>query len=244
MKKTIQYTTPTSIEEFQDFCKLNYHVEDEIFKPVLVDGWENFEISNYGRLYNTKTNKFKKCTATNKEISTYDINSIRYVIKIKINGKYVTLSSPICDLIMYTFYPDYADEYVNPIPRNGNIFDLSFGDNIIFVCNAYYKGNDEYREEWVWYNGEKTKYTIDTNGVLIDQEKDKIIRPNKSEATDQVDLFHRGLNIYTKKRMRLMAEVFIPNPDNLRCAALIDSSETRPSLDNICWTNRYKLVKK
>ena len=113
-----------------------------------------------------------------------------------------------------------------------------------FCCNAYYKGNDEYREEWVWYNGEKTKYTIDTNGVLIDQEKDKIIRPNKSEATDQVNLFHRGLNIYTKKRMRLMAEVFIPNPDNLRYTALIDSSETRPSLNNICWTNRYKLVKK
>ena len=121
------------LQKLQDFQKLNYHIEDEIFKPVPVDGWENFEISNYGRLFNTKTNKFKKCITTNNQVTTYDINSIRYVIKIKINGKYVTLSSPICDLIMYTFYPDYADEYVNPIPRNGNIFDLSFGDNIIFV---------------------------------------------------------------------------------------------------------------
>ena len=234
MKKTIQYTTPTSIEEFQDFCKLNYHVEDEIFKPVLVDGWEDFKISNYGRLYNTKTNKFRKCTMSGKKC---DINSILFINTAKINKKYISRSKSICDLMLHAFYPDIFDTHINPIPIDGNIFNLSFGDNIRFIPNAYYKGSDEYREEWIYINGDKTIYTIDTNGVVKNQNRGNELKTSHHKAS----ISHNGI-VLTKSVERLMAETFIPNPNKLIYAVLIDPKNTKLSLDNICWTNRHRLV--
>ena len=239
MKRSIKYTAPTSAKELKDFCKLNYHIEDEEWESISVDGFEEFQISTYGRLFNTKTNNLRSCITTNDEFSTSDINSITYVILKKVNGKVKTIGETVCDLMLHTFFPEDADHYVNPIPKDGNIFNLSFGDNIRFVPNAYYKGSDEYREEWIYINGDKTIYTIDINGVVKNQNRGNELKTSHHKAS----ISHNGI-VLTKSVERLMAETFIPNPNKLIYAASIDLSKTKFSLDNICWTNRYKLVKK
>ena len=243
MKRTMQYISPTSLKELQDFQKLNYNFKCEIWKSITIGGWEDFKVSNYGRLFNTKTNKFRKCNIPNNQVSTCDINSIIYVNKIKINGKYVALSKTICDMMLHAFYPDIADTHINPIPIDGNMFNLHL-DNIKYVPNAYYEGDDEYKEVSIYLNGEKTNYTIDIHGILINREKgNELIRYKLRKVTDKTQLCHRGKIATYKNRMRYMAEAFIPNP-NLNYVGSIDPSIIIPSLNNICWTNRKKLIKK
>ena len=244
MKRTIKYTAPTSVKELKDFQKLNYHIEDEEWKSIFVDGFEKFKISTYGRLFNTKTKNLRSCITTNNQVTTCDINSITYVILKKVNGKDKTIGETVCDLMLHTFFPEDANHYVNPIPKDGNIYNLSFGDNIRFVPNAYYKGSDEYREEWIYIDGEKTKYTINTNGVIINKDRgNKVKTYNRKTNLHKVSISHNGI-VLSKSVKRLMAETFIPNPNNLTYAASIDLSKTEHSLDNICWTDRYRLVKK
>ena len=238
MKRTIQYIPPTSYEELQDFQKLNYNFKHEIWKYVPIDGWKHFRISTYGRLLNTKTSKLQKCDVN--KINKININSIVYRRKVYYKRDYKKfLNTTICDMMLHAFYPDISDTHINPIPIDGNIFNL-FLDNLKFVPNVYYEGDDEYKEEWIYIHGEKSKYTIDINGVVINQEKDKIIRPDSDKATDSISLSHRRIKYKSSTRMRLMAEVFIPNPHNLKNAKLIDETNTKPSLDNICWTNRKR----
>ena len=243
MKRTIQYIPPTNIVELKDFQKLNYHIEGEIWKPVPVDGWEDFKISNYGRLFNTKTNKFRQCYCPFHRKSGLYINTIIYNNTTKINGKYISQSKTICDLMLYTFYPEIKDEYINPIPVDGNIFNLYLDNNIRFVSNAYYEGDNKYKKEWIYIDGEKTKYTIDIYGVIVNQETGRVLRRDSNKATDQVLLSHMGLKYPPPTRMRMMGTAFIPNPNNLRYVTLIDETNTKPSLDNICWTNRKNLIK-
>ena len=241
MERTMKYTPPTSIEELQNFQKLNHRIEGEDWASVIFDGWENYEISSYGRLYNTKTKRFKKCyISSHVKVEGLNINSIVFSIRTDSNTR---LTVSVCDLIMYSFYPDYADEFVNPIPLDGNMFNLSFGNNLKFVCNAYYEGDNVYKEVPIYIDDEKSKYTLDTNGVIINQDTGRTMRSKYNEANDTISIYH-GLIRITNTRARWMAKAFIPNPNNLRNAALIDFSDTRPSLDNICWTDRYKLVKK
>ena len=239
MKRSIKYTPSASIEELRDFCKLNYHIEGEIWKSITFDVWEDFKISNYGRLYNTKTNKFRKCIITNLK---FDINSIFYINTVKINGKYISQSKTICDLMLYAFYPDIFDTHINPIPIDGNMFNLSL-DNLKFVCNAYYEGDNKYKEVPIYINGEKSENTIDTDGIIIDKNTGMPRRSKYNEANDNVSLRYKD-SVFSHTRMCFMAEAFIPNPNNLRNAVLIDSKNTKPSLDNICWTNRHRLVKR
>ena len=244
MKQTIPYTPPTTLQELQDFQKLNYHIEDEDWASVVIDGWEEYEISSYGRLYNTKTKKLRKCFmpfVKPKVKKGLNINSIWF--NKALYPSRVILVETVCDLMMYSFYPDYADEWMNPIPLDKNIFNLSFGKNIKYVRNSYYEGDNKYKEEWIWYNGEKTIYTIDTEGIVINQNTGNKVKSNCMESNHGLTLHHRGVN-FTKSRARLMAEAYIPNPDNLKNAAIIDSSDIRPSLDNVCWTDRYGTVKK
>ena len=71
----------------------------------------------------------------------------------------------ICDLMLHAFYPDIFDTHINPIPLDGNMFNLSL-DNINYVPNSYYEDGNVYKEVSIYINGEKTIYTIDTNGII------------------------------------------------------------------------------
>ena len=245
-KKTIQYTPPTTLKELKDFCKLNYHIEGEIWKPVIFDDWEDFYISSYGRLYNTKTNNLRKCNST--ITKNYDINSIVYGNVINIDGKYISLSETVCDMILTAFFPKRGyiiDPTVttNPIPRDENIYNLDLGRNLMFVPNNYYRGDFKYKEVPICINGEETHYTVDINGVIINQNKNKEMVSKSNKALDLISIYHKNIK-YVKTRIRYLAEAFIINYNDLKYVALIDETNTKPSLDNICWTNRPKIYLK
>ena len=237
MKRSIKYTASKTPEELQDFCKLNYHIEDEIWKSITFDVWEDFKISNYGRLYNTKTNKFRKCTMSGKKC---DINSILFINTAKINKKYISRSKTICDLMLHAFYPDIFDTHINPIPIDGNIFNLDL-NNIMYVPNSCYEGDKVYKKVFIYINGEKSENTIDTDGIIIDENTGMPRRSKYNKGSDNVSLRYKD-GVYSHTRTCFMAEAFISNPNNLRNAVLIDPKNTKLSLDNICWTNRHRLV--
>ena len=94
-------------------------------------------------------------------------------------------------------------------------------------------------KKWIWLDGEKTNYTIDIHGVVINQKKGKKI----GKSDNMSSLSHKGKIYSNRSRMYLMAKYFISNPNNLKYAALIDPTNTKLSLDNICWTDRKNLVK-
>ena len=225
MNKEIKYVIPKTINELKNFQKLNYRIENEIWKPVTINS--EFKISNYGRLFNCKTNKLRQCTGENSTLY-----SIRYMPNFK---------DPICDLMLYAFYPDISNTHINAIVKDGNIFNL-FLDNIKYVPNSYYKDHGEYKEKYIYADGKKTQYTVDTNGIVKNQNTGRHLQHKSSGALDSMNL-GVGSKVVSKHRQRIMAEAFIPNPHNLMYVALIGPSKL-PFISNICWTNRKKLVKK
>ena len=232
----IKYIPPMTFKELQNFQKIEYSIEGEIWKFISLEGFGNYKISNYGRLINIKKHNLIRCNNVFK-LDTIDINSLYFYAYIN-RVKYIRT---ICDLMLHAFYPDIFDIHINPIPIDGNPFNLSL-DNIKFVSNSYYEGDDEYRKVFIYINDNETIYTIDTNGVIKNNHTDRVMRSKYNEANDIISIYD-GITLINKKRSRWMAESFISNPNNLRNASLIDFSDTRPSLDNICWTNRPKYTK-
>ena len=233
----MKYIPPTSFEELQDFHKLDHHIDGEIWKSFYFNNSVNFEISNYGRLYNTETKKFRKSSiAKNRK---HDINSIAYVDYFLEDGVRKNINFSVCDMMLRTFRSFISDTHVNPIPIDGNIFNLHL-DNIKYVPNAYYTcGHIDIKEiAFIFINDEYTSYYIDSNGVITNDSGYEM-RPNLSKAKSIVSIKHND-KIYSNTRAKWMALAFIPNPNNLKLASLIDKSNTVPSLFNIYWTNRRK----
>ena len=245
-EKTIKYTPSTSIEELRDFCKLKYNIDSEIWAPVTIGGWEDFYISSYGRLYNIKTNNLRMCSST--KTKNYDINSIIYSSNIKINGKNKSLAKTVCDIILHAFFPKHGyivDPTVttNPIPRDENIYNLDLGRNLMFVPNNYYRGDFNYKEVPICINGEETHYSVDINGVIKNNHKNRPMSSKSNKALDLISIYHKDIR-YVKTRIRYLAEAYIINYNDLKYVALIDETNTKLSLDNICWTNRPKIYLK
>ena len=232
----MKYIPPTTPKELQDFCKLDQHIDGEIWESVYFNNDENFYISNYGRLYNTETNKFRKCTIIQDRKS--DINSIMYIdYSIKDRVKKV-INFTICDMMLQIFRPFISKTHVNPIPIDGNMFNLHL-DNIKYVPNAYHDGNVEEKWKYIYLDGEESCYFIHIDGTIGNGDTGDLMRHNLFEAKSLVSIRHNDKN-YCNTRARWMAETFIPNPNNLKLASLIDKSNTVPSLSNIYWTNRRK----
>ena len=237
--KSIQYIPPKSINELYDFQKLKCIIKDEIWKPILLEGWDGFHISSHGRLFNTKTDKFKKCLVTCKNNCPPTINTLFYSQTIYHNRIFhKTIVNSICDLMLHTFYPDIADTHINPILKDGNIFNLHL-NNIKFVPNAYYKDKGYKNIQFNLY-GESTQYYINTNGsIVIFPHGYKLGGPNE-KLTDMITIYNRSKERLVRSRKRLLAQAFIPNPDKLKYVHIIDRSDLKPSLHNICWSNKRK----
>ena len=106
---------------------------------------------------------------------------------------------------------------------------------------ACYEGDKVYKKVFIYINGEKSENTIDTDGIIIDENTGMPRRSKYNKGSDNVSLRYKD-GVYSHTRTCFMAETFIPNPNNLRNAVLIDPKNTKLSLDNICWTNRHRLV--
>ena len=76
-----------------------------------------------------------------------------------------------------------------------------------------YKNEDiEWRKVY-WFNGEETKYSVSNIGFVRNDKNNKLLKDNISKGYHRVNLTHKG-----EQRQflihRLVASVFIPNPDN------------------------------
>ena len=209
MNYMLDYVPPTTLKELKDFQKLNYHIECEFFKPIPIDGWEGFEISNYGRLRNIKTDTLIKCNIN--AFGKRNINSLYHRVSSR------SINNTICDMMLHAFYPDIVNTHINPISIDGNMFNL-YLDNINYVPNAYYVSLNKIKE-WIWIYGEKSKYTIDVTGTIIDEDTGMVRRSKYNKGTDSVSLRYKD-DMLTHTRIYFMAEAFIPNPNNLKNVVL------------------------
>ena len=247
-----KYRIPKTKKEFIKFYDPNINgdmLAGETWNHIELDGWNGYMISSCGRIYNTKTNKMIK-----PKFNNYSTSNIT-------NKKYNCSEIDLVDLLRYTYYPHLwggSKPHVNVIYLDKNIYNLDI-ENLKFVPNTCFnpssidydsdiyipltiKGLHSNVFKPIYINGEKTIYYIDEHGNVYNSENNKEMGNelvNKT-AKAMMTIRHNGI-IRSRRRYRLMAETFIPNPYNFKYAILINKSDHRPSLLNICWSNRRRI---
>lgn len=86
------------------------------------------------------------------------------------------------------------------------------------------------KTEWKEILGFEGKYAISSDGRIMNKRTGKILK----HAFHYVNLCHKGV----AKRMyvpRLVAEAFIPNPDNKPIVGHLDGNKLNNDITNLCW---------
>lgn len=85
-------------------------------------------------------------------------------------------------------------------------------------------------------------YSISTDGVVVNEKKKRILKPvlhNNGYYYIHVTIDGKRKNLSVH---RLVAEAFIPNPDNLPCVNHINEDKTDNRVENLEWcTHKYNL---
>lgn len=96
-------------------------------------------------------------------------------------------------------------------------------------------------EKWVWINGCKGKYEVSTHGRIRSHiGKTKLLKGSLSNKG------YPRVNVRGKYELvhRIVAEHFLPNPDNLPDVDHLDNDRTNPRLDNLEWVTRSTNIKR
>ena len=95
-----------------------------------------------------------------------------------------------------------------------------------------------------WYTlKEFPKYAINKKGVIKNKETGNIKKVWKARnGYYYVDLYKEGKH-YKRALHRLLAETFLPNPDNKRTVNHKDGDKTNNSLDNLEWSTDSENIK-
>lgn len=90
-------------------------------------------------------------------------------------------------------------------------------------------------EKTIIINGEETQYTIDTIGRVFSKISNKYLKPFISPSGYQlVDIHHNGRG-HTLQLHRIVAGMFIPNPDNLPTVNHKDGDKSNNRVSNLEW---------
>lgn len=98
-------------------------------------------------------------------------------------------------------------------------------------------------EKWIYLNNEKSKYKISSDGYVIStayKGKEGVVHALKhnhdADGYCIITLNHRGKK-YTRKIHRLVAEAFIPNPDNLPEVNHKNGDKDKNDISNLEWVS-------
>ena len=81
-------------------------------------------------------------------------------------------------------------------------------------------------------------YAVSTNGEVKNIKTGRVLKQwNNTTGYKMVDLSHDGIS-YHKHVHRLVAEAFIPNPDNKPTVDHIDRNRVMNTVDNLRWAKR------
>ncbi len=93
----------------------------------------------------------------------------------------------------------------------------------------------------------KGKYLINAKGVVISTKgNEKKLKPYKDrQGFLNVNLWIKDVNLglyaYRKKIHRLVAEMFLDNPDNYSRVVFKDEDKTNCKVENLMWSKKNKI---
>lgn len=92
-----------------------------------------------------------------------------------------------------------------------------------------------------YYNGKRTKYTISKDGSVVNTKTGKPMKPGKVYNTDYLSIRLQDADAGLHKKYlvhRLVAEVFIPNPENLPEVNHINLDKKCNKVSNLEWIDK------
>lgn len=100
---------------------------------------------------------------------------------------------------------------------------------------------DEYKRLYI--EGEPTRYLIYSDGRIFSEFSNKFLKPflNKSGYA-LIDIHHEGVSTYFQVH-RLVARLFIPNPDNLETVNHKNGIKTDNRVENLEWMSNIDNVR-
>ena len=90
--------------------------------------------------------------------------------------------------------------------------------------------------EWHPIPGYGDKYLVRRDGTVKNGKTGKVLTPVKKDGYLVVRLIHQNKTKSVKVH-RLVAEAFIPNPDNLPVVNHIDGNKANPQFENLEWVS-------
>lgn len=116
-----------------------------------------------------------------------------------------------------------------------HVLSLSYGKDSLASLGAIERlGWPLDRIEWKAPDGYDGLYLVSNTGIVYSVRRRAILKPDNARGYLQVTLQKDGERS-RKKVHRLVAELFIPNPDNLPCVNHKDENKGNNTVDNLEW---------